>query len=186
LLGGEVLMLTRAATTVAHHEVANLQLTLALLKPTVTSYAPDVSEVLKIIKRSPLQIVRTRRMFWKRDDEAKKFYAEHEGRFFHQRLLLMASSGPCMALALCGPNAIQEWRRMIGPTHVHKSKWGDTSMHSLRSRFGLGDTRNGFHGSDSPESAARELALIFDGWDVNWWLDQERSRRLAEQAIDTS
>ncbi|KAK0551800.1 hypothetical protein OC845_001985 [Tilletia horrida] len=128
-------MSSPAAARAVANEV-NLQVTLALLKPTVTSYAPDVSEVLKTIKRSPLQIVRTRRLFWKVEDEAKKFYAEHEGRFFHQRLLLMASA----------------------------------------SRFGLGDTRNGFHGSDSPESAARELSMVFDGWDVNWWLEQERQR----------
>ncbi|KAE8214615.1 hypothetical protein CF327_g2002 [Tilletia walkeri] len=172
-----------AASSASASQVAsppNLQVTLALLKPTVTSYAPDVSQVLKTIKRSPLQIVRTRRLFWKVDDEAKKFYAEHEGRFFHQRLLLMASSGPCMALALSGPNAIQEWRRMIGPTHVYKSKWDDHSMNSLRSKFGLGDTRNGFHGSDSPESAAKELAMVFDGWDVNWWLEQEQKRQVME------
>ncbi|KAK0552561.1 hypothetical protein OC846_002853 [Tilletia horrida] len=168
-------MSSPAAARAVANEV-NLQVTLALLKPTVTSYAPDVSEVLKTIKRSPLQIVRTRRLFWKVEDEAKKFYAEHEGRFFHQRLLLMASAGPCIALALCGNNAIQEWRRMIGPTHVYRSKWDDHARLSLRSRFGLGDTRNGFHGSDSPESAARELSMVFDGWDVNWWLEQERQR----------
>lgn len=55
-----------------------------------------------------------------------------------------AISGPFVALALYGPDAIAHWRRLIGPTHVFKTQW--THPESLRARYGLSDTRNGFHG----------------------------------------
>ena len=83
-------------------------------------------------------------------------------------------SGPSMALALYGPDAIKRWRSMLGATKAYKSKWEDPQC--LRARYGLGDTRNGFHGSDSTESAQRELGLLFDGWDTQWWLQREQGK----------
>ncbi|SPO40751.1 related to Nucleoside diphosphate kinase 6 [Pseudozyma flocculosa] len=132
-----------------------MELTLALLKPSLCSYQPDVSAVLKEIKQSGLQMVRSKRLFWKADD-AHRFYAEHRGRFYYDRLVVGMTSGPSMALALAGPDAIRTWRAMLGPTKAYRAKW--EQPHTLRARYGLGDTRNGFHGSDSPESAKRELA----------------------------
>lgn len=63
-----------------------LQLTLALLKPTLCSYPPDVSAVLRQIKRKNLEIVRTRRLFWT-TDEAASFYAKHTNNFYFSRLV---------------------------------------------------------------------------------------------------
>ncbi|CDW98627.1 hypothetical protein [Sporisorium scitamineum] len=85
-------------------------------------------------------------------------------------------SGPSLALALYGPNAISHWRTLLGPTKAYKSKY--SHPHCLRARYGLGDTRNGFHGSDSPESAKRELGLVFDGWDTEWWRLQREQEKL--------
>ena len=55
-----------------------------------------------------------------------------------------ATSGPFVALALCGPDAIKQWRSLIGPTHVYKAQW--QKPETLRAKYGLSDTRNGFHG----------------------------------------
>lgn len=55
-----------------------------------------------------------------------------------------AISGPLVALALCSPDAIQRWRNLIGPTRVFEGQWERPD--SLRARYGLSDTRNGFHG----------------------------------------
>jgi nucleoside-diphosphate kinase len=64
-----------------------LQMTLALIKPTVCSYQPDVSLVLKMIKSTPgLTAVRQKRLFWKQS-EAEEFYKEHYGRFYYDRLI---------------------------------------------------------------------------------------------------
>lgn len=82
-----------------------------------------------------------------------------------------------MALALSGPDAIQRWRAMLGPTKVYRGKWEEPHPVGLRATYGLGDTRNGFHGSDSNENAEKELGLVFEGWDTRWWLD--RARKMA-------
>lgn len=66
-----------------------------------------------------------------------------------------------MALLLGGQNAITRWRDLIGPTKFYKTQW--THPTSLRARYGLSDTRNGFHGSDSPASARKELGFVFEG-----------------------
>lgn len=58
-----------------------------------------------------------------------------------------AVSGPLVALALCAPDAIQRWRNLIGPTRVFEGQW--ERPESLRARYGLSDTRNGFHGGDA-------------------------------------
>ncbi|TNY17795.1 nucleoside diphosphate kinase [Rhodotorula diobovata] len=99
---------------------------------------------MRHIKASGLEIVRSKRIFWQERD-AEQFYAEHQGRFYFPRLVQHATSGPFVALALCAPDAIQRWRALIGPTHVYKAQWerGET----LRARYGLSDTRNGFHGA---------------------------------------
>ncbi|PWN53017.1 nucleoside diphosphate kinase [Violaceomyces palustris] len=154
-------------------QVPHLELTLALIKPSVCTYQPDVTKILKEIKRSGLQMVRTKRLFWKAED-AHRFYAEHKGRFYYDRLIVGMTSGPSLAIALAGPNAISQWRSMLGPTKAYKAKWEQPQC--LRARYGLGDTRNGFHGSDSSQSASRELGQVFQGWDTQWWLAQELER----------
>lgn len=159
----------------------SLQLTLALIKPTVCAYQPDVSAVLKEIKKSGLNVARSKRLFWTSAD-AHNFYAEHRGKFYYDRLILGMTSGPSLALALYGPQAITRWRAMLGPTKAYKAKYENPSC--LRARYGLGDTRNGFHGSDSPSSSQRELGLIFEGWDSQWWIEREQGL-LGSQAKPT-
>ena len=62
-------------------------------------------------------------------------------------------------LELSGPNAIKKWREIIGPTNSEKARAEAPS--SVRALFGTDGQRNAAHGSDAPESAARELALMF-------------------------
>ncbi|GJN87217.1 hypothetical protein Rhopal_000162-T1 [Rhodotorula paludigena] len=146
-----------------------LQLTLGIIKPSVAAHQPHVQEIMQQIKRSGIEIVRSKRIFWQPKD-AEQFYGEHQARFYFPRLVQHATSGPFVALALCAPDAIQRWRALIGPTHVYKAQWERPK--TLRARYGLSDTRNGFHGSDSPESAAKELEQVFENWDTRWWLEQ--------------
>lgn len=95
---------------------------------------------------APSQIVRTARLFWT-VPEAAKFYEEHVGKFYFPRLIAGMTSGPSMAIALSGHDAIARWRAMLGPTKVYRGKWEEPLPVGLRSMYGLGDTRNGFHGS---------------------------------------
>lgn len=165
---------TRAASSTTKPP---LELTLALIKPSVCAYQPDVSSILKEIKQSDLNVARSRRLFWTSSD-AHAFYAEHAGKFYYDRLILGMISGPSLALALYGPAAVTKWRAMLGPTKAYKGKWIDGG---LRARYGLGDTRNGFHGSDGAESAKRELGLVFEGWDAEWWLQREKGELPSDQ-----
>ena len=59
------------------------------------------------------------------------------------------TSGPALGLALSGPDAIRTWRELIGPTKAYRSAWENPG--SLRAELGIGDTRNGFHGSGRSE-----------------------------------
>ncbi|KAL8276587.1 hypothetical protein RQP46_011010 [Phenoliferia psychrophenolica] len=150
-----------------------LQLTLGIIKPSVYASQPQVQEIMRTIKGTGLEIVRSKKIFWKEKD-AEEFYGEHAGRFYFPRLVQHATSGPFLALALSGPSAIQTWRTLIGPTHVYKTQW--THPETLRAKYGLSDTRNGFHGSDAEGSARKELGMVFEGWDVEWWLAQAHER----------
>jgi len=66
-------------------------------------------------------------------------------------------SGPVVVLCLEGENAILRWRDLMGATNPAKAAPG-----TLRAKYGEGFTENAVHGSDSPESAARELSFFFD------------------------
>ncbi|KAJ1997631.1 hypothetical protein H4R26_005762 [Coemansia thaxteri] len=133
--------------------------TLALLKPDLLASPHTVRNIVGEIQRTPgLRIVGRAGLFWTRA-QAEAFYHEHSGRFFFRRLVAYMTSGPIEALALRGPRAVARWREMMGSTHPVRMRVANPAC--LRARYGLTDTRNSFHGSDSPASAARELAFVF-------------------------
>lgn len=71
-------------------------------------------------------------------------------------------------MILAGDNAISKWRTLLGPTKVFKAIF--THPESIRGQFGLSDTRNACHGSDSMQSAKREIELFFPKFDVDRWI----------------
>ena len=89
---------------------------------------------------------------------AKQHYAEHEGKPFFGDLVSFITSGPLVALCVEGPDAVGAVRTLMGPTNPISAPPG-----SIRGDFGLEIEKNLVHGSDSPSSAARELALFFPG-----------------------
>ena len=92
-------------------------------------------------------------------ETAAQHYAEHAERPFYGDLLEFITSGPVVAGVLEGPRAIAAWRQLAGGTDpVEKAAPG-----SIRGDFGLETQLNLVHGSDSEESAAREIALWFPG-----------------------
>ncbi|KAL1919488.1 uncharacterized protein VTP21DRAFT_2181 [Calcarisporiella thermophila] len=134
------------------------QLTLALLKPDLCAWPQGVSRVLTAIHQNGFEIVRERDVLWRQND-AEQFYAAHKGRFFYERLCGYMTSGPFKALILQRENAIAEWRKLIGPTHPVRARLN--SPDTLRALYGLTDTRNSFHGSDSEETARHEIMFFF-------------------------
>ncbi|OBG37159.1 MULTISPECIES: nucleoside-diphosphate kinase [Mycobacteriaceae] len=88
---------------------------------------------------------------------ARQHYAEHDGKAFFASLLDFITSGPVVAAVVEGPRAIEAFRQLAGGTDpVAKATPG-----TIRGDFGLETQFNLVHGSDSPESAEREIALWF-------------------------
>jgi len=93
------------------------------------------------------------------DALARAHYAEHEGKPFFASLLEFITSGPVVAAILEGPRAIAAFRQLAGGTDpVEKATPG-----TIRGDLGLETQFNLVHGSDSPDSAAREIELWFPG-----------------------
>ncbi|MCM3893666.1 MULTISPECIES: nucleoside-diphosphate kinase [Gordonia] len=91
------------------------------------------------------------------DDLAAKHYAEHEGKPFYPSLVEFITSGPLVAAVLEGPRAVAAFRQIAGGTDpVEKAVPG-----TIRGDYALSTQYNLVHGSDSPESAEREIALWF-------------------------
>lgn len=101
----------------------------------------------KIIGLKMLQISRA---------TAEKHYGEHAGKPFFAGLVDFITSGPVVAMVLEGSGVISAAREMMGATNPLKAVPG-----TIRGSYGIDTGRNIIHGSDSPESAAREIALFF-------------------------
>ena len=95
------------------------------------------------------------------DEKAKGFYAEHEGRPFFNALVEFMTSGPIVVQVLAGENAITKNRELMGDTNPETANPG-----TIRSDFAETIDANAVHGSDSPESAAREIAYFFDDSEI--------------------
>ena len=93
--------------------------------------------------------------------EAEGFYAVHRERPFFGALTDFMSSGPCVLLALEGPDAIERWRATMGATDPAKAEKG-----TLRRDYGTSIERNATHGSDAPDTAAFELGYFFRGMEM--------------------
>lgn len=142
-----------------------LQLTLALIKPDAVCmphvmFAANraIQQGWFVIKSKEMQLSKAR---------AEEFYKEHKERFFYNRLITFMSSNPLQAYILAGYDAIDEFRYLIGPTKVCMSCLEDPD--TLRGMYGLTDTRNIAHGSDSPKSAFREIPFFFPEFNIDKW-----------------
>jgi len=89
-------------------------------------------------------------------EEARRFYAVHEGKPFLEALTAYMSSGPVVPMVLEKENAIADLRTLIGATNPEKADCG-----TLRQEIGIDVQRNSVHASDSPESAAVEIPFFF-------------------------
>lgn len=91
--------------------------------------------------------------------EVAEFYREHQDKPFFGTLIRFASSGPVVAFELVGDSAVSRWRETLGPTDSATARRDAPT--SIRAKFGEDTTRNACHGSDSLDSAARELEFFF-------------------------
>ncbi len=129
--------------------------TLVLIKPDAVERGL-VGEVISRIERKGLTLVALELRVVE-VEVAQVHYAEHEGKPFYDSLVEFITGGPLVALVVEGPRAIAAFRQLAGGTDpVEKAANG-----SIRGDLGLETQYNLVHGSDSPESAAREIGLWF-------------------------
>ena len=95
------------------------------------------------------------------EDLAKTHYQEHEDKPFFGELVDFITSGPVFAMVLEGENVIDTARLVVGSTNPQQAAPG-----TIRGDFGLTVGKNIIHGSDSPESAEREISLFFDDSEI--------------------
>ncbi|WP_161881887.1 nucleoside-diphosphate kinase [Deinococcus alpinitundrae] len=131
-----------------------MERTFAMIKPDGVRRGLT-SEILARIQRKGYRVVGLKQMMISRET-AESHYAEHKERPFFGELVEFITGGPVVAIALEGENAILGWRGMMGATNPANAAPG-----SIRADFATTTGENVTHGSDSPESAERELKLFF-------------------------
>jgi nucleoside-diphosphate kinase len=131
-----------------------MERTLILVKP--DAFARGLSgEIIARFERKGLRLAALRQMQME-TSLAEQHYAEHEGKPFYGELVEFITSGPLLAMVLEGERAVEAARQVIGATDPVQATPG-----SIRGDFAIEVGQNMVHGSDSPESAAREVALFF-------------------------
>jgi nucleoside-diphosphate kinase len=119
-----------------------------------------IGRVVRMIEESGLE-VRGLRMLRLSPERARQFYIVHEGKPFLDSLVSFMSSGPIVAMILSGEDAVRRFRTLAGATDPARADDG-----TIRKEMGLNIEQNSVHGSDSPESAQREIAFFRD--DLSW------------------
>ena len=128
--------------------------TLILIKP--DAFARNLSgEIIARFERKGLRLVAMKLITMTRE-LAERHYAEHQGKGFYEELVTFITSGPLVAMVLEGEQAVVAARQVIGATNPLEATTG-----SIRGDYAIEVGQNMVHGSDSPESAAREVALFF-------------------------
>ncbi len=132
--------------------------TLVIVKP--DGVARNLTgEILRRIEAKGYQLVDIRMLLADRE-LLEKHYAEHEGKPFFESLVEFMQSGPVIAVRVAGHRVIEGFRSLAGSTDPSSAAPG-TIRGDLGRDWGLAVQQNLVHGSDAPESAARELALWF-------------------------
>ena len=133
--------------------------TFSIIKPDATR-RNLTGKINARIEGAGLRIVAQRRTRWKQAD-AEKFYEVHRERPFYGDLVKFMTSGPIVMQVLEGENAVARYREVMGATDPKKADAG-----TIRAEFAESIEANSVHGSDSPENAAKEIALCFKAEEI--------------------
>ena len=128
--------------------------TYVMLKPDAVA-GRHIGEIITRFERVGLIIERLE-MTMVSPAQAAANYAEHEGKPFYEGLISYITSGPVVKLVLAGEDAVAIARKLMGATNPKEAAPG-----TIRGDFGLVMDANVIHGSDSPASAEREIAIFF-------------------------
>ena len=132
----------------------SLQRTLSIIKPDAVK-RHLIGAILARFEQQGFNIAAAKMVQLSRE-QAEGFYAEHQGKPFFEPLVEYMISAPVFVSVLEKENAVQDYRTLIGTTNPETAAEG-----TIRRDFALNQRENSVHGSDSPESAAREIAYFF-------------------------
>jgi len=130
-------------------------LTLAIIKPDAVA-GGKLGAIVAHLEREGYR-VRAARLTRLSRSQAEAFYEVHRGRPFYEELVRFMSSGPCFPMALEKPEAVSAFRASIGATDPTEAAPG-----TIRKLYAESKGRNAVHGSDSDETAAREIEFFFE------------------------
>ena len=119
-----------------------------------------VGTVIHRIERAGL-VLRGLKVLQLEREQAERFYEMHEDKPFYRSLVTFMTSGPIVVVVIGGHRSIERWRELMGATDPAKARYG-----TLRREHGTSVERNVVHGSDSAESARREVAFFFSEHEV--------------------
>jgi nucleoside diphosphate kinase len=132
----------------------SLQRTLSIIKPDAVK-RHLIGAILARFEQQGFNIAAAK-MVQLSKEQAEGFYAEHQGKPFFEPLVEYMTSAPVFVSVLEKENAVQDYRTLMGTTNPETAAEG-----TIRRDFALNQRENSVHGSDSPESAAREIAYFF-------------------------
>ncbi|UZJ45124.1 nucleoside-diphosphate kinase [Marinimicrobium sp. C6131] len=135
------------------------QQTLSIIKPDAVR-KNLIGAIESRFEQAGLKIVALKMVRLSRD-QAEGFYAEHKGKPFFEGLVDFMTSGPVCVQVLAGENAIARNRELMGATNPEEAAPG-----TIRADYAESVSINAAHGSDSPESAAREIAYFFEPGEI--------------------
>jgi len=130
------------------------QKTYVMIKPDAVERGL-VGRIITRFEEVGLTVERIERGVFTREQAAAN-YAEHEGKPFYEGLVAYITSGPVVKMVISGAEAVKVCRKLMGATNPAEAAPG-----TIRGDFGLVMDANVIHGSDSPESAVREIAIFF-------------------------
>jgi nucleoside-diphosphate kinase len=142
-----------------------MQRTLAIIKPDAVQRRL-IGKIISRLEEKGLEIIGLK-MAVIPEDLVKKNYSVHEGKDYFEKLVKFMASGPVVILVLRGENAIEVTRRLMGSTSGHEADPG-----TIRGDYAISGRFNLIHGSDSVESAEREISLFFDDTSI---MESEKS-----------
>lgn len=136
-----------------------METTLIIFKPDAVQRGL-MGQILTRFENKGLKVVGAKLMQISQD-LASTHYKDHQGKPFYDGLVGFMTSSPVMVLALQGNNAIAVCRKMMGATFGSNAESG-----TIRGDFGVSNSFNLIHGSDSPEAAEREIGLFFNDGEI--------------------
>lgn len=131
------------------------EMTFSIIKPNAVK-KNVMGDIISHFEQNDLKIAACKLVTLSKE-KCEQFYAEHKERPFFGELVSFMTSGPVMLMVLSGENAVTKNRELMGATDPAKAAPG-----TIRKKHGDNMGENAVHGSDSPESARREIDLFFE------------------------